>query len=291
MPNFEPNASEFSATNALQLAQLCKAAYLDEESARTTAQQLGLPEFIWIDLTEQFTELFAIAAAGEGYAVIAFRGTKDFDSWMDDLQATPVSFQWIFAGGPNVGDIHAGFGHALCDAWSKIKQALDNLIPGPAVAPGSTSPTLWLTGHSLGGALAVLTGAALSMWSEAPMRSVAGIYTFGQPRVGLYGFCGNFDHLLKQRTFRFVNKDDLVPRVPFRGFDYADLGQMIHFDNDGTPQLQSLEWANFLNRTLQSFEDFFNIAGHVPTDVADHSMDGYEQLVRDHEKELQALFL
>ena len=79
---------------------------------------------------------------------------------------------------------------------------------------------------------------------------------------------------MQKKTFRFVNNNDLVPRVPFRGFDYADICQMIHFGANGQPQLQSLEWSNVLARTFQSFKDFFDIAGHVAPDVADHDMSG-----------------
>ena len=53
----------------------------------------------------------------------------------------PVSFPWIFDRGPDVGEIHAGFGHALRDAWDKIRQAVDNLIPPPELAPGRNAGT------------------------------------------------------------------------------------------------------------------------------------------------------
>jgi triacylglycerol lipase len=290
-PAFDPQATNFSAANALLLAKLSNAAYLDEQPARDAVKQLGLTGFIWIDLTEYFTDVYAIALGGPGFVVIAFRGTKSFDDWMTDLKATPVGFPWIFAGGPDVGDIHAGFGHALVDAWNRINSAISNLIPTPDIAPDMPQqPTLWLTGHSLGGALAVLAGAALSMWAGAPIRSVSGIYTFGQPRVGLFRFCGNYDHLLRDRTFRFVNNQDLVPRVPFRGWDYADLGQLIHFDQNGSPQLQSSQWTSFLSRTLESFGQFFDIAGHAQGDIRDHSMNGYEELVAQNAATLDQLF-
>lgn len=219
MADFKPAATTFSATNALLLAQLCNAAYLDQAQAQKATEQLGFPGFVWIDLsTKDFTDLYAIATSGPGSVVIAFRGTKSFDDWMTDLQATPVSFPWIFAAGPDVGDIHAGFGHALVDAWGQIRDAVRTLSSSPNIAPDpQQQPTLWLTGHSLGGALAVLAGAAFSMWSDAPLRSVSGIYTFGQPRIGLFRFCSNYDHLLSDKTFRFVNDQDLVPRVPFAG--------------------------------------------------------------------------
>ena len=66
------------------------------------------------------------------------------------------------------------------------------------------------------------------------IRPVGGVYTFGQPRIGLHNFCGAYDRLLAGKTFRFINREDLVPRVPFRGWNYADLGQTIHFDSSGT---------------------------------------------------------
>lgn len=286
---FEPNATSFSAANALVLARLCEAAYLDDVPARAAAQQLGLTGFIWIDLTKHFEDVYAIAAGGDDFIVLAFRGTKDVNNWMTDLQASPVSFPWLFESGPDVGEVHAGFGHALRDAWGDISKALTDLVPPPELDPTAPAPTFWITGHSLGGALAVLASATFSMWSGAPLRGVNGIYTFGQPRIGLYEFCGNYDHLLNRKTFRFVNNKDLVPRVPFRGFDYADIGQMIHFTAGGAPALESTQWSNFLSRTFQSFDDFFEIAGNIKFDVGDHAMDGYASLVQSQAANLSAL--
>jgi hypothetical protein len=87
-----------------------------------------------------------------------------------------------------------------------------------------------------------------------------------------------------------VNNQDLVPRVPFRGWDYADIGQMIHFDKDGTPHLESVQWASFLSRTISSFQELFNITSNFNYDVGDHSMAGYEQLVQGQAAQLDALF-
>ncbi len=69
-----------------------------------------------------------------------------------------------------------------------------------------------VTGHSLGGALAVmgakiLTGAGFE---------VAAVYTFGQPRVWNAKGAANYNEKLGDRTFRFVNEGDPVPMVPGR---------------------------------------------------------------------------
>ena len=296
MPDFDPLTTRFSARNALLLAQLCSAAYADESEAKSTTENLEFTDFRWVELTSHFNEdVYAIAAGCPEFAVIAFRGTKDVKNWMSDLDATPVSYPWLFEAGPDIGNIHAGFGHALRDSWSDISSALADIVHPPPDTPDlkglstTPQPTLWLTGHSLGGALAVLAGAAFSMWEGAPIRVVNGIYTFGQPRIGLYRFCGNYDQLLNTKTFRFVNREDLVPRVPFRGWDYADVGTMIHFNSDGTPQLDSQEWTNFLSRTFQSFADFFSITTNISVDGGDHSMLGYCVLVRNQADALSRL--
>ena len=298
MPAFEPQALTFKAANAVVLAELAKAAYGEYNEAKTAAAACGLTAFEWIDLTEQFQDVYGFVAGGPEYVVIAFRGTdpKDWKNWMTDLQATAARFDWLFQGAAEVGEVHAGFGHALFDAWAKIESALNKVMPkvpagsDPAQVANATERTLWLTGHSLGAALAVLAGAAFSMWTDQAKRQVNGIYTFGQPRIGLYRFCGNYDHQLHTRTFRFVNKKDLVPRIPFRGWDYADVGQMIHFDSNNEPRLQSAEWNNFLSRNLQSFSDFFDIITRFGTGVNDHDMSSYQQLVQRQAAALDALF-
>jgi triacylglycerol lipase len=290
---FDPGATSFSGQNALLLAKLCNIAYMDQAAAAQQVAQLGPKSFQWIDLTETFSDLYGLAASGDGFAVLVFRGTKDAKNWMTDLYATPAPYPWLFESGPEVGQIHAGFGHVLRDAWQKVTTAVAAVPPSPkntGVADLPLQPTLWISGHSLGGALAVLAGAAFSMWEKAPIRSVNGIYTFGQPRTGLYPFCGNYDHVLRSKTFRFVNNQDLVPRVPFRGWDYSDIGQMIHFDKNGVPQLESGQWANFLSRTIMSFQDLFSITTNLKYDVGDHSMAGYEQLVNTNAAALDKLF-
>jgi len=119
MPAFDPEATGFSAKNALLFARLANAAYGTREEAEAAVKQLGFSDFYWIDLTKQFRNVYAIGAGCDEFAVVAFRGTQNAKDWMTDLHATPVSFQWIFENGPNVGSIHAGFGHAVRDAWRK----------------------------------------------------------------------------------------------------------------------------------------------------------------------------
>ena len=140
---------------------------------------------------------------------MAFCGTKDLKNWMTNLHSTPGRFAWFFEGAPDAGEVHAGFAFALRHSWERIALAMNRVIPPPAVAAGgnlqglSTTPqkTLWLTGHSLGGALASLAGAVFSMLPGGIIRPVGGVYTFGQPRIGLHNFCGVYDACCSAKLF------------------------------------------------------------------------------------------
>jgi triacylglycerol lipase len=82
---------------------------------------------------------------------------------------------------------------------------------------------LVVTGHSLGGALAVLAADILN----AQGFLIHSVYTFGQPRVGDATFAARYNMTLGQRTFRIVNSNDLVPRLPGWLMGYRHCGQ--HF--------------------------------------------------------------
>jgi hypothetical protein len=82
-----------------------------------------------------------------------------------------------------------------------------------------------LTGHSLGGALATVMAAE---WHDFMPASL--IATFGQPAVGSGAFRMFFLQNYAKKFFRFVNDDDIVPRVPP---GYGHVGRLLHFDSQG----------------------------------------------------------
>jgi hypothetical protein len=248
-------------------------------SSEAAMNDLGFSDFVWIDLEGVFKDVCAFVVSSADYHLLVFRGTKLPQDWMTDLACTPVRFEWVFTGGPAIGEIHAGFGHCLADGLGDI---LGTLSPRDR-----TKPTL-VTGHSLGGALAALAGACFTVLGS-PVPPVSAIYTFGQPRIGLHDFCNTYDRVLAEKLVRFVNKQDLVPRVPFRNWDYSDEGTMIHFDDSGTPSVESSQWRSFLARTLESFGDFWEIVSHVRVDVGDHSMAGYQNLIEQNQQALHSL--
>jgi Lipase (class 3) len=75
---------------------------------------------------------------------------------------------------------------------------------------------LYLTGHSLGAAMAVVAAAIIhGDDSYAEWRGlVRGIYTYGQPMVGNAEFARTCDERFGRMLFRHVYGHDLVPRLP-----------------------------------------------------------------------------
>jgi hypothetical protein len=270
---------------ALICAKASEAIYgtSEDPQGQATSQRALAPDGFsisaWVDLQTIFKDVCAFVASSTDYNLLVFRGTKIPQDWVEDLYCTPVRFDWIFESAPAIGEIHAGFGHTLADGFSQI-------VAGLTIC--DQSKPLLVTGHSLGGALAALVGACFSIIS-ASVRPVTAIYTFGQPRIGLHDFCNTYARILGGKLVRFVNQQDLVPRVPFRNWDYSDEGTMIHFDSTGKPAIQSSEWLTFLSRSLESFADFFEIISHVRVDVGDHSMTGYRQLVEQNQHTLAPL--
>jgi hypothetical protein len=90
---------------------------------------------------------------------------------------------------------------------------------------------LYITGHSLGGALAVLAAALIHSDSTlAPLRgALRGVYTFGQPMVGDANFAKEFQPRFGDMLFRHVYRRDVVPHLPPRS-----TGRFVHFGHELT---------------------------------------------------------
>lgn len=93
---------------------------------------------------------------------------------------------------------------------------------------------LFITGHSLGGALSALYATMLYYTGQTEIASKIGaVYTFGQPRVGDEDFATYAAEKLAGKYFRVVYCNDLVPRVPFDNelFAFKHFGGCAYFNS------------------------------------------------------------
>ena len=146
--------------------------------------------------------------------VIVFRGTDSLQDWLTNLKASKSSF-------PAGGSVHTGF----LDGWRLVQ---DHVFSVAARCTGD----IYLAGHSLGGALAVICALDLA-YNGTMAKQVA---TFGAPRAGNQSFCDAYSASgLSAVTTRVTRQGDLVPLMPFAhwGFRHED-ADWIHVLPDGT---------------------------------------------------------
>lgn len=124
----------------------------------------------------------------EEAAILSFRGTGTLKDWLTNVKLLQENVEGT--------EVHGGFQRAFDAVEPAIRKKVDPLV--------EAGRTLYLTGHSLGGALALI--ATREMGSD----STGACYTFGSPRVGRFGFARD----IKTPMYRVVNANDLVPRVP-----------------------------------------------------------------------------
>ncbi|KAF8660284.1 hypothetical protein HU200_057853 [Digitaria exilis] len=115
-------------------------------------------------------------------------------------------------------------------AYYTIRDALKEVLEANKKA------RLLVTGHGSGGALAVLFPAILAYHKEKTVLDrLAGVYTFGQPRVGdamLAMFVERNLDRPKKRHFRITYGHDSLPRLPIErsAFHFLHFGLGLHFD-------------------------------------------------------------
>jgi hypothetical protein len=203
--------------------------------------------------------------------LVSFRGTEPFDA---DDWSTDFDYSWYEI--PNVGKFHIGFLEALGlgnrDQPSTFYSNLprkhttnsQSLLSGidsdqdqsfmPQTPHNKTAYDIVtsklqslleehkdakfiLTGHSLGGALAILFPTLLVVNQEMEMmEKLLGVYTFGQPRIGDRQL-GRFmePHLVRPvpKYFRVVYCNDIVPRLPYddKTFLYKHFGECLYYNS------------------------------------------------------------
>jgi len=182
----------------------------------------------------------AVFASCNRFAILAFRGTE-----IDDTKASLYDLDIVLVPEhdyrPSAADpgpalvhlaaiahlfsppclVHRGFQNALAEVWEQIHRIVSDYRGSH---PGAE---IRFTGHSLGGALAVL---AYSRFADPDLS----LCTFGCPRVGDGPFRDRVMSNPGRGIYRFVNFNDAVAHIPPEGLLYKQSpSQCYRFDKDG----------------------------------------------------------
>ncbi len=254
MNQLQPQAIDFNLSNAYALVQAAGMAYQNAEKSRNQAKIWGFPQFQFLD--EDPTQGYVMA--NDQAIVIAFRGTegKERKDWMTNLNFDQVEI-------PD-GQVHEGFNKAVNAIWEKLLLTV--------VKFRTSQQPLFLTGHSLGGALATLATLRLIHAGQ----SVQGLYTFGSPRVGDRSYMDAFNGVMADRAFRIVNDEDIVAKIPFKAIGYCHVGEKYRFDTNGQLCHHPQSPAGLLDQIKAEVEDLLEPDWEV---VQDHDLGAYKDAI------------
>lgn len=170
-------------------------------------------------LTDKFNALECLAACEDVYARstiatddchvliqpfdtfthVTFRGSKSIEDWLND-----ADFEKITVAG---GKVHRGIWMSYQTVSSLLRSKLNKQKP------------LVIDGHSLGGGHSTFCA-----WDLDAEYEIFFAISFGSPRVADAAFRDNYNRTLGEKTIRFVDARDIVPRVPFRELGYVHVG-------------------------------------------------------------------
>jgi len=218
---FDAFEDKFSATNAWWMADHSRLAYVkDQEHVILELADAGFEdvEFIW----DKKSGTKVYVTWNNVYTVISFTGTEPENGasdYLTDLNLIPKK-------SGQGGVVHSGFKKAFETVWDKV----NDILHRPDVPS-----TVWITGHSLGGALATLAASRIA---------ARGCYTFGSPRVG----SKSFNKTIETSIYRVAKNNDIVTRVPTPPV-YIHNGDM-YFVTDDQRVLENPRWITMFRERL-----------------------------------------
>ena len=231
--NPEPETGKFDLETAIKLGELSLVTYeqlkqcIDSgKDAITVPAPYTLEEVLFEGVDSEInptckddTSVVPIAfIATEGDNIyLAFRGTANIADALSDVLDIQVPYTLV----PDGGNVSEGFLNKYMGTDVNPIQP-DILSKLNALVKTGNYNNLYMTGHSMGGALAVTAFPDLSQ-----NISIANLfmYNFAGPGVGDSNFVSTYEgeYGADRVSWRITNTNDLVPKLPPLGLDCTDL--------------------------------------------------------------------
>jgi len=251
---FQPKSSSHSDVNAWWMAECALLAYEEQNVIENrlkgveTFTKDGQLHLEWIN--QGSTQGFMLEA--DDFILLVVRGTEFYS--FSEITKNPkkiwgvVEDLLVDAKLTLVQPRDQGAGHYMLAEG--FFNEFDSIQPQLKKFFTTTDKPIWLTGHSLGGAIATLATFYCSL------EKTGGLYTFGSPCVGDQDFAKAFNQKgLNPICFRYTNGKDLVAKglTFWRGIFFL------------RPRFRHIGNEKKL-RSKQVFFDYF-----LPLDMADHA--------------------
>ena len=175
-----------------------------------------------VDAMMIFSTAYVVQSQCGRVVVVCFRGTEPatLGNWLGDVDIGDQSSALMNEAAEGRLRVHAGFRRNLHATWLGVIDSVALAVAGKSLADGAAQvrhpmQALYVTGHSLGGAMAQLF--ALSIIGQRATAAIAqrlrAVYTFGQPMAVCHPVPA-WAQQADDRMFRYVIASDLIPALP-----------------------------------------------------------------------------
>lgn len=250
----QDSTQKFDFIDIRQQALLASAAYLPENEIRNSVLPPGYTLDLYHNLADIQISFMLASNEALNTQTIAVRGTANIENAMVDLALKLVLDKSI-----NIS-LHRGFSNAARQLYNELK---------PFLKKGYRINT---TGHSLGGAVALILAAML----DDDGFKVNQVITFGQPKVTNLSGASSLDSL---DIIRVVTPKDIIPLLPL--FDPLDINNLDIYWHAGKElilldgnQYAVLQGVNSMLRATRFTQQPLNEAN-----LQHHQMQVYLQLI------------
>jgi len=166
------------------------------------------------------THTYGFAGFNSREIVVSFRGSQDLINWIYNLRFPKTA---PYDDIPNAR-VHKGFYQCYESVQTELRPAIAALVQAHPDLP------IVVTGHSLGGAIAVICAVDLDLHVVQGKIPIS-VWTYGAPRVGNAEFSDFYD-THTDVSWRTVNQNDIVPHLPFTSMGFEHTTRESWFPND-----------------------------------------------------------
>ena len=260
------NSNNFNISNAWWLAEISRLIYHDNfyNDKNIDLGSFQYEKVGYINNKNTSTQAALLKVIQDSPClVIVFRGTDEIYDWNTNAHAYQMAFG-------EAGKVHNGFKKAYISIREELFEHIkDNALP------------VFITGHSLGAALATL--AASELYRNKHFDSC---YAFGSPRIGNPEF---IDSIKCEQIYRVINNSDIVTTIPidFTRTKYKHIGFPYLIDDKGEllEGMSEIEIYAYQKSKLQGLKEYavlkiFNrdskpFREDLPAFLADHAPVNY----------------
>ncbi|WP_198532721.1 lipase family protein [Carbonactinospora thermoautotrophica] len=207
---------------------------------------------------------FLIQSEDGKVVILCYRGTEpaSFINWLTGVDVEPERINYQF--GDPCASVHGGFYRNVRATRYEVMGALGRALEGKSVRKpfdGEPDPqigeleALYITGHSLGGAMAALM--AVMLKHEQKYKAIGdklrAVYTFGQPMIEVPRFAKACEEhpFLRENVIRYIYDSDVVPYLPpATSGPFKHFGREFHYRIPHVRQ-EVLSWLRYLGCAYQ----------------------------------------